>query len=112
MATKLTRSVCRETKIKVSGRELLVYLDPQQRIGFKLKGLRNEPYFFNIVHAYNVLMSGDESKALTTKKKKDLTEEEVTCAETIIKDIQEDLDLPYPYQRELIKYFRKKYGTK
>ena len=112
MATVLNRSVCRETKIKVGGRELLVYLDPSQKIGFKLKGLKNAPYFFNIIHAYNVLMSGDDSKALTTKKKKDLTEEEVVCAETIIEDIKTDLDIPYPYQRELVKYFRKKYGTK
>jgi len=110
MTTALTRQLVRETTIEIDGKNLLIYLDPKQRIGFKLKGLRSEPHFFNIVYAYNKLMRGDDSHELETDKKEELTKDETLCAKTIIKDIQKETDIPYPYKRELLKYFRKKYG--
>lgn len=111
MTTALTRQIVRETEVEIDGKKLLIYLDPDQKIGFKLKGLRSEPYFFNIIYAYNKLMQGDESHDLTTDKKEELTKDETLCAKTIIKDIQKETNLPYPYKRELVKYFRKKYGA-
>ena len=50
MTTALTREIVRETEIEIGKRKLLVYLTPKQKLGFKLKGLRNEPFFFNLVY--------------------------------------------------------------
>ena len=112
MATKLTREVVRETDIEAGGRKLVVHLHPDQRIGFKLKGLKGEPHFYNLVYVYDMLMRGDDSNALESEEKEDVSDDERVCAETIIKDINKDVDIPYPYKRELVKYFRKKYGIK
>ena len=111
MPTSLTREVVRETTIEVDKRNLIVYLTPKQKLGFKLKGLKNEPFFFNLVYVYNKLMNADENTpSLDTDAKEDLTETDKLCATSIIKDIQRETDIPYPYKRELVKYFKKKYG--
>tara|TARA_Y100001978_G_scaffold42115_1_gene37545 strand:+ start:410 stop:748 length:339 start_codon:yes stop_codon:yes gene_type:complete len=111
MPTSLTREVVRETTIEVDKRNLIVYLTPKQKLGFKLKGLKNEPFFFNLIYVYNKLMNADETTPnLDTDAKENLTETDKLCATSIIKDIQRETDIPYPYKRELVKYFKKKYG--
>jgi len=111
MPTSLTREVVRETTIEVDKRKLIVYITPTQKLGFKLKGLKNEPFFFNLIYAYNKLMNTDEqTPEMSPDLKDDLTETDKLCATSIIKDIQRETDIPYPYKRELVKYFKKKYG--
>lgn len=109
MPTILTREIVRETTIPIDKRNLIVYLTPEQKIGFKLKGLKNEPFFFGLVEAYNKLMNADEPEPCTQTEEDTFDDADKLCALSILKDIQKETDIPYPYKRDLVKYFRKKY---
>jgi hypothetical protein len=113
VATKLSREIIRETTIEANGRKLLVYLNPKQEIGFKFKGLKHEPFFFNLISVYNQLMDielVDESNISNDveEKEENVSTDVKSCVQAILKDIQDNEVLPYPYQRDLVKYYRKK----
>lgn len=110
MATKLSREIIRETTIEANGRKLLVYLNPKQEIGFKFKGLKHEPFFFNLISVYNQLMDVelvDESNT-SSDVEENVSADVKSSVQAILKDIGDNEVLPYPYQRDLVKYLRKK----
>lgn len=62
MATKLDKSLTRETSVEIDNRLIQVSLNEDQTIGFKLKGMKSGEVTIGILELYNQL-TGNKSKS-------------------------------------------------
>lgn len=67
MATKLDKDITRETKVKFDDREIMVTLTEDQKISFKLKGMRSGKLDISIEELYHML-NGSEPNEEKPKK--------------------------------------------
>jgi hypothetical protein len=67
MATKLDKDITRESKVKFDDREIMVTLTEDQKISFKLKGLKSGKLDISIEELYHML-NGSEPNEEKPKK--------------------------------------------
>lgn len=95
MATILDKDLIRESTVKVDEREVVITLTADQKISFKLKGMKSGILTISIEDLYNQLRGGNvESDLEVERPRKKMSEDSISLVDLRSHNMISDMDYP------------------